>query len=353
VLLFIDLNQLYITEENMTTVPGIDVSYWDSGIDWPKVRATGQRFMVAKATEGITYKDPTFDDNWFGAKSAGLLRGAYHFFRCNVDAKKQADYFIDYVKTVKDNGELPPVLDLETNDGTPKEKIVPAVKIWLDRVEAAFGKKPIIYSGQYFLQDYLVVAGGGPPAWAKDYPLWLAQYPNQYVDGMKPFLPRGWFNWVIWQYSDKGRVNGINASVDMNLFNGTLEELYKFAGANIPDQKPKTHTVVKGDNFEFIANAYGVTVRELVMANPQLLNIGDKLTVPVAIAIPQDSASSSDQTTGSGDSDTSPKRTYTVKTGDSLSAIAVKYSTTIAAIASANNIKNINNIKVGQVLVIP
>jgi len=339
----------------MATVPGIDVSYWDAGIDWPKVRATGQRFVVAKATEGITYKDPTFDDNWFGAKSAGLLRGGYHFFRCNVDAKKQADYFIDYVKTVKDNGELPPVLDLETHDGMTKEKIVPAVKIWLDRVESAFGKKPIIYSGQYFLQDYLVVAGGGPPTWAKDYPLWLAQYPNQYVDGMKPFLPRGWFNWKIWQYSDKGKVNGINASVDMNIFNGTLEELYKFAGANIPDQKPKIHTTAKGDSFESIANDYGVTVRELVMANPQLLITGDKLTVPVAIAIPQEDASAANPTTGSGDSGASPtpKRTYTVKSGDSLSAIAVKHSTTVAAIASANNIKNINNIKVGQVLVIP
>jgi len=340
-------------EDNMATVPGIDVSYWDSGIDWPKVRATGQRFVIAKATEGITYKDPTFDDNWFGAKSAGLLRGAYHFFRSNVDAKKQADYFINYVKTVKDNGELPPVLDLETNDGVSKEKIVPAVKIWLDRVESAFGKKPIIYSGQYFLQDYLVVAGGGPPTWAKDYPLWLAQYPNQYVEGMKPFLPRGWFNWIIWQYSDKGRVNGINASADMNLFNGTLEELYRFAGADIPDQAPKMHTVVKSDNFESIANAYGVTVRELVMANPQLLVNGDKLTVPVAIAIPEDGLSNSNSTTGTGNSDISPKRMHTVKSGDSLSAIAVKYSTTVAAIASTNNIKNINNIKAGQVLVIP
>jgi GH25 family lysozyme M1 (1,4-beta-N-acetylmuramidase)/LysM repeat protein len=342
-------------EEHMTTVPGIDVSYWDAGIDWPKVRATGQRFMIAKATEGITYKDPTFDDNWFGAKSAGLLRGAYHFFRCNVDAKKQADYFIDYVKTVKDNGELPPVLDLETNDGVTKDKIVAGAKIWLDRVEAAFGKKPIIYSGQYFLQDYLVVAGGGPPAWAKDYPLWLAQYPNQFVEGMKPALPRGWFNYTIWQYSDKGVVNGINAKVDMNLFNGTLEELYKFAGANIPDQKPKTHTVAKGDNFESIANAYGVTVRELVMANPQLLNAGDKLTVPVAIAIPQESAPASTPSAGSSnsDADSTLKQTYTVKVGDTLSFIAVKYGTTVAAIASANDIKNINTIKVGQVLVIP
>jgi LysM repeat protein len=168
-------------------------------------------------------------------------------------------------------------------------------------------------------------------------------------------LPRGWFNWTIWQYSDKGKVNGINASVDMNIFNGTLEELYKFAGANIPVQTPKTHIVVKSDNFESIANAYGVTVRELVMANPQLLNVGDKLTVPVAIAIPQEDASTSAPVAVPGDSGTfaTPKQTYTVKPNDSLSAIAVKYSTTIAAIASANDIKNINTIKVGQVLIIP
>ena len=332
----------------MATVPGIDVSYWDAGIDWPKVRATGQRYVFTKATEGITYKDPTFDDNWFGAKSAGLLRGAYHFFRCNVDAKKQADYFIDYVKTVKDNGELPPVLDLETNDGVTKEKIVPAVKAWLDRVEAAFGKKPIIYSGQYFLQDYLIQPGGGPPQWAKDYPLWLAQYPNQYVDGAKPFLPRGWFSWTFWQYSDKGVVNGINAAVDMDIFNGTLEELYKFAGASIVLEKPKTHKVANGDSFETIANKYGVTVRELVSANPQLIKTGDVLNVPDDVAIPQESGSGA----GGGTTSTS-SRTYMVKSGDTLSAIAVKYGTTVAAIASANNITNINNIKVGQVLTIP
>ena len=337
----------------MATVPGIDVSYWDAGIDWPKVRATGQRYVFAKATEGITYKDPTFDDNWFGAKSAGLLRGAYHFFRCNVDAKKQADYFIDYVKTVKDNGELPPVLDLETNDGMTKDKIVPAAKVWLDRVEAAFGKKPIIYSGQYFLQDYFVVAGGGPPAWAKNYPLWLAQYPNQYQEGMKPSLPRGWFAYTFWQYSDKGVVNGINAAVDMNLFNGTLEELYKFAGASITttasEERPKTHKVASGDSFETIANKYGVTVRELVSANPQLIKPGVMLNVPVAVAIPQESGSDSGST-GSG---AVSSRTYTVKSGDSLSMIAVKYGATVAAIASANNIADINKIKVGQVLVIP
>ena len=97
-----------------------------------------------------------------------------------------------------------------------------------------------------------------------------------------------------------------------------------------------------GDSFESVANKYGVTIRELVSANPQLLKAGETINVPVAVAIPQDN----------GNTLTSP-RTYTIQPGDTLTAVAVKYGTTVAAIASANDIKNINNIKVGSVLVIP
>jgi GH25 family lysozyme M1 (1,4-beta-N-acetylmuramidase) len=336
----------------MARVPGIDVSYWNAGIDWPKVRATGQRFVFVKASEGESYTDPTFDDNWRGAKSAGLLRGAYHFFRCNVDAKKQANSFINYVKSMNDTGELPPVLDLETNDGQTKEKVISRVTTWMDIVEDAFNRKPIIYSRAYFLQDYFSVAGGGPPSWAKDYPLWLAQYPNVYVDGSQPFLPRGWFKWNFWQYSQTGRVNGINAKVDLDVFNGTLEELYRFAGVDLETgqpQTPKKHTVAAGDSFESIANKYGVTVRELVTANPQLLKTGEQLTVPVPVAIPSEDGGDS----GSDGGGTSSPRTYTVQAGDTLYAIAIKFGTTVAAIANANNITNPNQISVGQVLIIP
>lgn len=332
----------------MPTVPGIDVSYWDSGIDWPKVRATGQRFVFVKATEGVAYTDPTFAGNWSGAKTAGLLRGAYCFFHPNLDPAKQADFFIKTIKATRDNGELPHVLDLEAHDNRPKARIIERAKVWLDAVEAAFGKKPIIYSGQYYLQDYFSETGGGPPVWAKDYPLWLAQYPTQYAPGMAPVLPKGWFKWTLWQYTDKGVVNGINAAVDMNLFNGTLEELYAFAGAQpVAEDRPKTHKVAAGDTFETIASRYGVTVRELVMANLQLLKAGDTLTVPSPVAIPQESGTRS----GSGAGTSS--KTYTVQTGDTLSFIAVKFAVTVAAIASLNNIKDINKLKVGQVLQIP
>ncbi len=333
----------------MATVPGIDVSYWDSGIDWPKVRATGQRFVFIKASEGETYTDPTFAGNWSGAKAAGLLRGAYCFFHPNLDPVKQATRFVNAVKATKDNGELPPVLDLEVPDGVGKDKIILRAKTWLDQVEQSLGKKAIIYSGYYFLKDNFSQLGGGPPAWAKDYPLWLAQYPNHYTPGMLPSLPPGWFNWVIWQYSEKGSVNGINASVDMDLFNGSLADLYKFAGVQFPDPTPKPYVIAAGDTFETIANKFGVTVRELVMANLQLLKVGETLTVPSAVAIPSEGGGGSGGGAGGGSS----SKTYTVKAGDTLSFIAVKFSTTVAAIASLNDIKNINNIKVGTVLKIP
>ena len=327
----------------MTTVPGIDVSYWQSGIDWPKVRATGQRFIFIKATEGETYTDPTFENNWAGAKTSGLLRGAYCFFRPSQDGKKQADTFISVVKALNDNGELPMALDMEAADATPNNKIIAKAKIWLDEVEQAFGRKPVIYSGVSFLETNFSDLGGGPPAWAKDYPLWLAWYPNQYVPGMTPLMPRGWMNWTFWQYSKTGNLNGINTKVNLDIFNGALDDLYKFAGVAAADQTPKSHMVAAGDSFESIANKYGITVRELVGANPQLIKIGDQLTIPAPVAIPAE---------GNGGSGPVQPRTYTVQPGETLYSIAIKFGTTVPALAAKNNISNPNLIQVGQVLVL-
>jgi len=343
----------------MAFVPGIDVSYWEGGIDWKKVRGDGVRYMFTKATEGEGYADPTLGDNWVGAKSVGILRGAYHFFHPNMNPVKQADHFINAVKKLNDNGELPPVLDLEVTDNIASNAIIDRAKSWLDRVEQQLKKRPIIYSSPGFLKYNFVVAGGGPPLWTKDYVLWIANYGVQ-----QPFLPKGWLKWIFWQYSESGKVNGINSGVDLNWFNGTVDDLYNFAGANPPGAT--TYTVKQGDTLQSIANQFGLSLSELVEANPQLIQANMVLKIPEAMA---GSTTTDSGTTGgtsgggttdsgttggtSGGGTTPTERTYTVKSGDTLSGIALKFGTTYGLIAQLNGIAPPYIIHPGQVLKIP
>jgi len=77
---------------------------------------------------------------------------------------------------------------------------------------------------------------------------------------------QGWLKWTFWQYSESGTVNGINAAVDLDWFNGTVEELYQFAGSQPPGAT--TYKVKQGDTLQSIANQFGLTLSELVDANP-------------------------------------------------------------------------------------
>lgn len=330
----------------MDYVPGIDVSYWEGGIDWKKVRGDGFRYMFTKATEGEGYEDPTLDDNWLGAKSVGILRGAYHFFHPNMNPVKQADHFIQAVKKLNDNGELPPVLDLEVTDNQVNQTVIDRAKTWLDRVQQGLGKRPIIYSSPGFLKYNFVVPGGGPPLWTKDYVLWIANYGVS-----QPLLPKGWLSWIFWQYSETGKVNGINAAVDLDWFNGTVEDLYKFAGSQPPGAT--TYTVKQGDTLQSIADQFGLSLSELAGANPQLIQPNMVLKIPAAvtdITIPTDGGAT-DMVPNGGTPAT--EKNYTVKSGDTLSGIALKFGTTYGLIAQFNGIAPPYIIHPGQVLKIP
>lgn len=79
--------------------------------------------------------------------------------------------------------------DLEVTDGIAKDKIIAKAKIWLDELEQTFGRKPIIYSGVSFLETNFSEVGGGPPAWTRDYALWIGWFPTQYTPGMSSLTP--------------------------------------------------------------------------------------------------------------------------------------------------------------------
>ena len=89
-------------------VEGLDVSAYQKKIDWKKV-AGSKDFVFIKATEGSGLVDKAFASNWEGARAAGLLRGAYHFFHPGIDAIEQADLFLTKVVAC----ELPPCSTLK------------------------------------------------------------------------------------------------------------------------------------------------------------------------------------------------------------------------------------------------
>jgi lysozyme len=286
----------------MPSVFGIDVSGWVDSPDWGVVSDQGVKFVFVKASEN-TLADSIFSQHWQGANDFGIFRGAYHFFHPEVDnSTQQADTFIQAVGA--DRGELPPVLDLEQVyvNGNPillpsGSALLTLIKQWLDPVEAAFGRKPMIYASAFFLNQQGVNA-----SWLIDYPLWVAQYP--YMPGTSqeynavsamptpeatmPQQPVGFQPWTFWQYSSKGQLAGFPPTqlVNFDYFNGSFNDLAAFTSTAAP-------------------------------VSPQ---------------------------------PPPPSLTYTVQSGDTLYAIAVKYHTTVPAIAAANNISNPNLIRVGQVL---
>ncbi len=188
---------------------GIDVSHHQDIIDWEAVKAMQVQqvkidFAFIKATEGLGRVDNNFRQNWFNAKKAGITRGAYHFFISSKSGKAQAENFI--ATTQLEKGDLPPVLDIEQINGASVEDIQQRVKDWLTMVEAQYKIRPIIYTNVDFYENFL--AGK-----FDDYPLWVAHYLVQ----DKPRIQR---NWTFWQHNEKGHVNGIDANVDFNVFNG-------------------------------------------------------------------------------------------------------------------------------------
>ena len=202
-------------------IPGIDVSHWQREIDWGEVKRSGVKFAFIKATEFPDKRTSLFVDgemrkNILAASANGLLWSAYHFFRTHIDPVIQAKVFCE---TVGEFNSLPPVLDLEAA-GSKGERLNYKVRQFLDETERITNRRPIIYSSGGFWRSYLAYEKRAHTDWARAYPLWIAQYTNLWPTPLYP-----WAGWEFWQYSDKGKIPGVVTHVDLNWFNGSLEEL--------------------------------------------------------------------------------------------------------------------------------
>ncbi|MEG2514052.1 MAG: glycoside hydrolase family 25 protein [Bacteroidaceae bacterium] len=195
-------------------VHGIDISHFQGQIDWQQLSNVQSlkfpiSFVFMKATEGGDLKDETFEQNFKSAREHGFIRGAYHFFNPKTSAQKQADFFINTVKL--DTGDLPPVLDVEKIGDLNQKSLKAELRIWLNSVEQHYKVRPILYTSYKFKTKYL------SDTVFDTYPYWIAHY---YVDSVKY---QG--KWQFWQHTDVGSIKGIPESVDLNIFNGTFDEL--------------------------------------------------------------------------------------------------------------------------------
>lgn len=224
----------------MTLTLGIDVSRWQDNnstpqkMDFTKAVTSGAKFVFIKSSQRL-WLDEDLLYNWEAAKTAGMLRGAYHFLDWTVDPVKQAQYAWSLIQP--DPGEMPPVIDFEYWDTVPTnaEDLLQAYLVEMERLS---GRIPMIYTGAFFWN----AQANQELKWTK-YPLWIASYSNQeYMeDNIKRLTP--WDVWTFWQYTDKGdglKFGAESAQLDMNWFNGSYEDLLKFAGISKPEPAPST-----------------------------------------------------------------------------------------------------------------
>lgn len=196
------------------SIHGIDISHHQGDIDWHKVKnatVNGETisFIFIKATEGENHLDKNFNDNFYQARDNGFLRGAYHYFKPNVSASAQAKYFLKQVHL--EEGDLPPVLDIEEKGNLSVENLRTASLTWLREVEEKYGVPPIIYTNYKFKKDYLSTKE------FNRYPYWIAHY---YVHSLT-------YNgkWRFWQHTDRGHIDGIKEKVDLDIYNGSMYDL--------------------------------------------------------------------------------------------------------------------------------
>ena len=208
-----DVRNFQVLQNKGTKIVGIDLSEYQGEVNWPEVNAIEEKFPIqfvfVRATVGNDRVDKAFDKNWLGAKDRKIIRGAYHYYRPNENSLEQAALYIKTVRLYK--GDLPPVLDIEK---LPKNQSVARLKIglrrWLEAVEAHYKVKPIIYTGEKYYDDFLKEE-------FSDYLFWIANY-NFYREKMKE-------DWLFWQFTEKGSVPGIIGNVDVNIYNGDLQQL--------------------------------------------------------------------------------------------------------------------------------
>ena len=332
IILFMNTNFIYaITPISNLEYQGIDVSNWQGHINYSEVKEAGIDIVYIKSSQGSNIKDAYFDINYENAKANGLKVGFYHFLTATntQEAEEEARFFASVIANKTPDCKL--VMDYEVFGGVGVQEINQIAEVFLETTRRLTNKEVILYSD---LSNIQTVFGRDL---SENYELWLAYYGDYNALGN---VQTNWENFIGVQYSDRGRVNGINGYVDMDRYS---EEIFLGEVSEIPViENPKevtntgtvNYTIQSGDALWEIARRYGTTVQEIAsinnIQNPNLIYPGE------TIRILTNSTTSGEETRGTGDI------IYTVQRGNTLSEIAQAYNVTVNHIVELNNIQNPN-----------
>ena len=259
---------------NFGAPKGVDVAAHQhpggTPIDWSKVRSDGQSFAFVKATEGGDWVNPHYVQDIQAANAAGLKTGAYHYARPAGDAKTQAANFAAQIALAPDQT-LPPALDIEVADGKSAAQLEQWIEEFTSELKRLTGRTPMIYTYKYFWMGQM-----NNSQKFSDMPLWLAAYQDQ-----APEAVGGWKELSFWQRSGSGKVAGISTDVDMNLFNGSKQQLQSFSDGNYVDVGGALEQLVVSDGLDLSSDSTPLIGAILALAAgliaiPQLADAAEK-----------------------------------------------------------------------------
>lgn len=309
---------------------GINVCQWQGNIDLYKIKASGYQVAYIKASEGIYFMDPFFNQNCKKVIRAGMSVGFYHTLtaRSKNQAKQQAYFFVSVIN--KKEYHLRPAVDIKDLEGLSPNEINEIAATFLETVEQLIKERPMIYSNK---ENAMLLQKS-----FKKYFLWIEQSGESNLEGLG-----NWNRYTGWEYKKNARLNGTLTTIDLSVFteNCFIKQDRIVKNEVYPPTSKKTsiiYEVKEGDTIKKIARLYHITETELVKENDikdgKLPLLGEKLNVTI-----YDRASS--------------KRIYyyyKVIPNDTLNNIAKRYHTTVKELVQLNGIKTPDLIFPGQII---
>ena len=193
-------------EDTCAHIHGIDMSHYQGEVFWEAIGENARTaYVYLKATEGGDRIDRLYERNIELAHLHGLKVGSYHFYRPKTDQQLQLANFM--AQCLPEEQDLIPMIDIEAAGGYPVDEFCDSLFKFLRLVEEAYKQKPLLYTYTNFYNKYLCGK-------IDDYQLMVAQYTDR-----EPVLADE-RDYLMWQYTCKGRISGVSGYVDKSRFMG-------------------------------------------------------------------------------------------------------------------------------------